>query len=206
MIVVSLVMCSAPLQAQGPASVPTARQELPPTNDAKEIVRRALNVDQSAFQLVRNYTLERREELKVLDKNGVLKKHEINTYDVTILYNQPYSRRIRKDDKPLTDKDQQKEEEKLDKFVSERQNESPDEQEKRLAKQEKERQEERAFVRDIINAYDFRDRGRMIGWMATTLMWWRRSPERISGRRSPMPIFFPSSAGRFGSASRIMAA
>ena len=113
MIVLLLVMCSAILRAQeSPPAAPAVRQELPPTNDPKEIVRRALDVDQSAFQLARNYTFERREELKVLDKKGDLKKHEINTYDVTILYDEPYSRRIRKDDKPLTDKDEKKEAEK----------------------------------------------------------------------------------------------
>ena len=82
------------------------------TNDPKEIVRRALDVDQNGFRLARNYTFERREELKVLNRRGALKKHEINTYDVTILYDEPYSRRIRKDDKPLTDKEEMKEAEK----------------------------------------------------------------------------------------------
>ena len=113
-------------------------------------------MDQRDFQLARNYTYEQREELKVLDKRGAIKKHEINTYDVTILYDEPYLRRIRKDDKPLTDKEERKEAEKVDRFVAERKNESEEEHEKRLAKQEKERQEARAFVRDIINAYDFR--------------------------------------------------
>ena len=157
-IVLLLVVCSATLRAQesAPPMVPAARQELPPTDDPKEIVRRGLDVDQRDFQLARNYTYEEREELKVLDKKGAPKKHEINTYDVTVLYDEPYSRRIRKDDKPLPDKEEKKEAEKLDRFVAERKNESGREHEKRLAKQEKQRQEARAFVRDIINAYDFR--------------------------------------------------
>jgi hypothetical protein len=113
-------------------------------------------LDLTDFQLARNYTYEQREDLKVLKTGGAVKKHEINTYDVTILYYEPYSRRIRKNDKPLTEKEERKEAEKLDRFVAERKNESAKEHEKRLAKQEKERQEERAFVRDIINAYDFR--------------------------------------------------
>ena len=135
------------------------RQVLPPTNDPKEIVRRALDVDQIDFSLARNYTYEQRNEMKVLDRRGAVKKHEINTYDVMILYDEPYSRRIRKDDKPLTGKEERKEAEKLDKFVAERKNEDEKEHEKRLAKQEKDRQDERAFVRDIINAYDFQMSG-----------------------------------------------
>jgi len=156
-IVLLLVAFSAALRAQESTSAPpVVRQELPPTNDPKEIVRRALDVDQNGFRLARNYTFERREELKVLNRGGVLKKHEINTYDVTILYDEPCSRRIRKDDKPLNDKEEMKEAESLDRLVEERKNESPEEHHRRLAKREKQRQEERAFVRDIINAYDFR--------------------------------------------------
>lgn len=156
-IVLLLAVCSATLRAQeSPPAAPAVRQELPPTNDPKEIVRRALDMDQTNFQLTRNYTFERREEVKVLDKRGDLKKHEINTYDMIFLYGQPWLRHIRKDDKPLTDKEERKEAEKLDRLVAERKNESEEERQKRLAKQEKEREEERAFVRDIINAYDFR--------------------------------------------------
>ncbi|MGO8786181.1 MAG: hypothetical protein ACLQVL_02195 [Terriglobia bacterium] len=158
--VLFLVMSSAILRPQEPPpAAPAVQQELPPTNDPKEIVRRALDVDQSAFQLERNYTFERREELKVLNKKGNLKKREANTYDVTILYGQPYSRRIQKDDKPLSDTDERKESEKADRFVAEHKNESAEQREKRLAKQEKEREEDRAFVRDVINAYDFRIMG-----------------------------------------------
>jgi len=151
------VLCSSaafiPAQEPPPAA-PAARQEQP--EDTKEIVRRALEADQASFQLARNYTYEHRDDLEVLDKKGDVKKHEVTTYDVTILYDEPYLRRIRKDDKPLSDKDEKKEAEKEDKFIAQRKNESEQEHAKRLAKQEKERQQERAFARDIINAYDFR--------------------------------------------------
>jgi hypothetical protein len=159
-IALLLVICSATVRAQeSPPAAPAVQQKLPPTNDAKEIVRRALDLDLTDFQLARNYTYEQRADLKVRDKGGAVKKHEINTYDVTILYDESYSRRIRKDDKPLTDKEERKEAEKLDRFVAERKNESAKEHEKRVAKREKERQDERAFTRDIINAYDFRLQG-----------------------------------------------
>jgi len=155
-IALFLLVCAAPLRAQGsPPAAPADPAALPPTNDPKEIVRRALDEDQNDFRLARNYTFERRVELKILDKKGALKKRETNTYDETILYDQLCSRRIQKDDKPLSDQDERKEQEKLDRLVAERQNESDEEHKKRLEKQEKERQEERAFVRDVINAYDF---------------------------------------------------
>ena len=152
-----LVVCSrtAPAQEALPAG-PASRQGPPTTPDAKEIVRRALDVDQANFQLARNYTFERREEIKLLGKKGNLKKHEINTYDMIFLYDEPWSRHIRKDDKPLASKEDRKEAEKMDRFIAERKNESEEKRQKRLEKREKERQEERAFVRDVINAYDFR--------------------------------------------------
>ncbi len=143
------------LKGQGPSpSALTVRPEPPP--DAKAIVRRGLEADERNYQLARDYTFERRQELKLLDKKGKPKKDEINTYDVTILYDEPYERRIRKDDKPLTGKEEKKEEDKLQKFTSEREHESANEHTKRLAKFEKERKEERAFASDVLNAYDFK--------------------------------------------------
>jgi len=149
-----LVLSCRDLRArEPPAQAHLVRQELP--EDAKEIVRRGLDADQHDFERARDYTFEQREELKVSDRKGKVKKREINTYDITILYGEPYARRIRKDDKPLTDKEEKKAADKLERFVSERKNESSSEHQKRLAKEEKERQEARAFERDIINAYDF---------------------------------------------------
>jgi len=85
-----------------------------------------------------------------------VKHHELYTNDVTILYDEPYERRILRDDKPLSAKDEKKEEDKIDKFIAKHKNESPEEHQRRIAKEEKEREEDRAFSRDIINAYDFK--------------------------------------------------
>lgn len=143
-------------QDAAPPAGPAARQELAPTNDPKEIVRRSLDVDRKDFELARDYTYEQRVELTVLDKKGARKHHELYANDFTILYDEPYARRIRKDDKPLSEKEEKKEQEKLDKFVAKHKSESQKERERRLADVEKRRQESRAFARDIINAYDFR--------------------------------------------------
>ena len=117
---------------------------------------RALNFDQHNFQLARNYTFQERRVVKALDKNGSQKHLDIQTYDVTILYDEPYSRLIQKNDKPLTEKEEQKEEEKLDKFIAKHKNESEKDRQERAAKREKERHQGRAFSADVMNAYDFR--------------------------------------------------
>jgi hypothetical protein len=160
-VVLLSVLAWTSLSAQEPArpSASAERQELPHTDDPKEIVRRSLEKDQQDFMLERDYTYQEREELKVLDKNGGIKHHELHTDDITILYDEPYSRRILKDDKPLTDSDEKKEQDKMDKFTAKYKNESESDRDKRLAKKEKGRQEDRAFAGDVLNAYDFRKMG-----------------------------------------------
>jgi hypothetical protein len=128
---------------------------LPPTNDPKEIVRRSVEMDHRNWELARNYTCQQREVEKQLGKHGEVKSTEVKTYDVNFYYGQEYSRLIQKDDKPLSEKDQKKEDEKLEKFLAKLRNQSEEERQKRAAKEKKEREEGRAFLRDMVNAYDF---------------------------------------------------
>jgi hypothetical protein len=90
-----------------------------------------------------------------MDGHGNAKSQEIRTYDITAYHDELYRRLIQKDDKPLSDKGQKKEDEKLDKFLQKRKNESEEDRRKRLAQKEKEREKERAFDKDVMNAYDF---------------------------------------------------
>ncbi len=169
--------CLAGLAAQEPArsakpgqsrqqhSVPGVQQsasgteakppELPPTNDPKEIVRRSIETDHRNWERARNYTCQQREVEKRLGKHGEVKSTEIRTYDVNFYYGEEYSRLIQKDDKPLSDAERKKEDEKLEKFLSKLRNQSEEEHEKRLAKEKRGREEHRAFLRDVVNAYDF---------------------------------------------------
>ncbi len=139
------------------AEDPTAK--LPPTTDAKEIVRRATEVDHHNFERAQKYTCVQRQVVKVLDKQGSVKSTEIKTYDVNYYFGEFYPKLIQMDDKPLSEKEQKKEDEKLEKFLDKRRNESEEERQKRLEKEKKEREESRAFVRDVVNAYDFRMAG-----------------------------------------------
>jgi hypothetical protein len=148
LLIIFLLASTAPAQqVPGP--------DLPPTTDPREIVRRSVEIDHKTIELARNYTCQQREVTKQLGSHGEVKSTEIKTWDITVLYGEPYSRLIEKDDKPLSAKEEQKEEEKLDKFINKRKNESEEERQKRQAKEKKEREEERAFLRDVVNAYDF---------------------------------------------------
>ena len=130
--------------------------KLPPTTDVKEIVRRAVVGDHHNFERAQKYTCVQRQVVKELDKHGNVKSTEIKTYDVNYYFGEVYPKLIQIDDKPLSEKEQKKEDEKLEKFLDKHRNESEEDRQKRLDKDKKEREESRAFVRDVINAYDFR--------------------------------------------------
>ncbi len=124
--------------------------------DPKEIVRRSVETDHRTLELARNYTCMNRQVIHHLDKHGQVKSTEIKTFDINFYYGEEYFRLVQIDDKPLTDKEQKKEDEKLEKFLVRLRNESDAEREQRLEKERKEREEGRAFLRDVVNAYDFR--------------------------------------------------
>lgn len=154
---------SSPTPASGQTSLPAqeataANQaaQLPPTNDPKEIMRRAVEIDRRTLELARTYTCQHREVVKHLDKHGNVKSTEIKTYDINFYYGEDYSRLIMVDDKPLSEKEQKKEDEKLEKFLAKYRKESEEDRQKRHDKEKKEREEARAYRRDVINAYDFR--------------------------------------------------
>src|SRR5262252_7264278 len=122
-VIIGLVLLSflSPLIAQD-AIAPPLHTDFPPTNDPKEIVRRSVEIDHRTLELARNYTCQQREVEKHLDSHGAVKSVDIKTWDITVLYGEPYSRLIQKNDQPLSEKEEKKEEEKMDKFLAEHKN------------------------------------------------------------------------------------
>jgi hypothetical protein len=127
-----------------------------PVFDAKEIVRRSVELDHHNFERAQKYTCTHRQVIKHLDKHGNVKSTEIKTFDINFYFGEFYSRLVQIDDKPLSEKEQKREDEKLEKFLAKRRNEDEEERRKRADKEKKDREEGRAFVRDVVNAYDFR--------------------------------------------------
>jgi hypothetical protein len=99
--------------------------------------------------------VERQEERR-LDGKGQVKSTEVKTFDVMEIYGEQVQKLIAKDDKPLSDKEARKEDEKIQKLIDKRKNESEDDRKKRLEKEEKDREEERQFVKEIADAYNFK--------------------------------------------------
>jgi hypothetical protein len=107
------------------------------------------------YKTGRDYTYIEREVQHKLDGNGQIKSTEVQTYEIMALYGEQFQRLIEKDDKPLPEKDAAKEEERIQRELDKRKNETDEERAKRQAEQEKLRQKNREFVSEVANAYDF---------------------------------------------------
>ncbi len=104
----------------------------------------------------RDYTYMGREVENKLDGKGQTKSTEVKTYEVLEIYGEQVRRLIEKDDKPLDPKEAAKEEEKIQKVIDKRKNESAEERRKREEKDVKDREDGRKFVREVADAYDFK--------------------------------------------------
>ncbi len=145
-----LILTSFPVFGQIQEVAPTLSQD-----QIRDLIRQASDRDIENDKRQRDYTYVEREEQHKLDGKGATKSVESKTHEVMVLYHEPVERLIAKDDKPLSEKDAAKEDERIQKIVDKRKNESEGERKKRLEKEEKEREDDRQFVREVTDAYNF---------------------------------------------------
>ena len=105
---------------------------------------------------LRDYTYIEHEVQNNLDGKGNKKSTEIKTYEILEIYGEQVQRLIEKGDKPLSAKDAAKEEEKIQKIIDKRKNEPEDARKKREEKVAKQREDDRKFVHEISDAYNFK--------------------------------------------------
>jgi hypothetical protein len=122
----------------------------------RELLRRVAEKDLENDKRLRDYTYIERDEEHTLDGGGKVKKIESTTSEVLVIYGEQVERKIAKDDKPLSAEETKKEEARIQKITDKRKNESESERRKRLEKEEKEREDDRKFVLEIADAYNFR--------------------------------------------------
>jgi hypothetical protein len=122
----------------------------------QRLFRVVADKDMENDKRLRDYTYIEREVEHRLDGKGQTKSTEMRTYEIMEIYGEQVQRLIQKDDKPLSDKDAAKEEEKIQKIIDKRKNESESDRKKREAKEEKDREESREFVREVADAYAFK--------------------------------------------------
>jgi hypothetical protein len=105
---------------------------------------------------LRDYTYIERQEEHKLDGQGNVAKTEIRTLEILEIYGEHVEKLIAKDDKPLTEGDAKKEDEKIQKIIDKRKDESESDRRKRQEKEEKSREDDRKFVLEIADAFNFR--------------------------------------------------
>jgi len=128
-------------------------------DQTRQLIRESACKDAENDKKLRDYTYLERQQVRRIDGKGQVKSTEIKAYDVMQIYGERVEKLISKDDKPLSAKDAKKEDDKIQKLIDKRKNESDADRAKRLQKEEKEREEDRQFVREVADAYNFRFAG-----------------------------------------------
>src|SRR5438552_16738790 len=80
-----------------------------PAQDAREIMRKSVEVDQSNWMRMKDYTWIARETQRQLDSNGKIKSEEKNAWETVILYGEPHRRMLERHSQPLPPDEQRKE-------------------------------------------------------------------------------------------------
>ncbi len=130
------------------AVIPVSAQQPGPG----EILRRAIEINQQDWNEAAHYDYYERE------RDGATSK----TYHVIMLYDSPYSRLVAVNDQPLSAEEEAKAQERFANIAAERQNESPEGRERRVARYRKERERDRVLMTEIARALDFTLAGREI--------------------------------------------
>ncbi len=127
--------------------------------DAREIVRKSVELDQTNWLRMQDYTWTARSTERHFDSSGKVKSTDESAWETVILDGEPYRRMLERDGRPLPPAEQAKQQEKLDKATAKLARETPEEKRRRLADYEARRRKEREFLREIPDAFDVRIKG-----------------------------------------------
>ena len=123
--------------------------------DAREIVRRAVELDKNNGDNWRNFTYVQRQVDKQFESSGKVKSQADRTWDVTFQEGSPYRRLIARNGIPLTPQEQQAEDEKMQWNIAERRKESKEQRERRTAEWRKRLDRQREPLNEVPDAFDF---------------------------------------------------
>jgi len=123
--------------------------------DAREIVRKSVELDQANWLRMRDYTWIAHETERSLDSRGGVKSEKSETWETLVLSGQPHRRMLERDGRPLKSDEQRKEQAKLDRVAAKLEHETPEQRQRRVSEYEKEREKDREFLREVTDLYDF---------------------------------------------------
>lgn len=146
---------SSPAKPTTAKAAPQGTGTAEPAPDPRELVRHAADGEMENEKKANSYTYVQRSETKKLDGDGKVFSTESETSEVMVLYGEHVERLIAKNDQPLSAKDAAKAEDKINKFMDERKNETDEQRKKRLADKQKDEQQQKSYVAEIADAYNF---------------------------------------------------
>jgi hypothetical protein len=144
------VATSQPIELKADAS------GIVPPDQIRQLLKRAEENDLENDKRQRDYTYTESVERHKLDDHGNVKKTETWTSEILEVYGEPVERLTSKDNKTLSSHEAKKEDDKIQKIIDKRKNESDGDRRKRIQKEEKSREEDRKFVLEIADAFAFR--------------------------------------------------
>ncbi len=127
--------------------------------DAREIVRRSVELDRKNLEAARQYAYLERQLERQLDGSGKVKQQTLRTFDVTLQDGSPYRRLVARNDQPIAAAEQQWEQEKLARSIEERRHETAEQRARRIAEWERKRQKQREPLRELADAFNFQIAG-----------------------------------------------
>src|SRR5579863_1311498 len=116
-----------------------------------EIVRHSMERDWTDFEARKDYVYQQHREFREYAKDGTVGSRRSETKEIVIVAGRPFERLIARNDRPLVDKEARREQEKFDHEVESWQHQSAEDR----VKSEKERAEDRKFIRELPDAFLF---------------------------------------------------
>jgi hypothetical protein len=120
----------------------------------REVIREAAKRERANEEKVKNYTWIERVEKRNLNSDGSIKSTEIRTHEFMVIYGELVRRLVSVNDKPISEKEKAKQDEKIEKLIRERENETSEQKQKRIARYDKEQADAREFVEEVTDAYN----------------------------------------------------
>src|ERR1700730_1920197 len=94
--------------------------------DAREIVRKSVELDQANWLRMKDYTWIAHETERHLDSSGQMKSQDSKAWETVILYGEPQRRIFERNGEPFSSGEQQKQRQKLDQAVAKLERETPE--------------------------------------------------------------------------------
>ena len=122
--------------------------------DAKEILKRALDHDERNLAILDTYMYERKTIVRFLDKNGRIEDTKEALNEVFHVDGSQVERHLLKNGKTLSGNDEAAEQKRVDREVAKIKAESPKDRARRRGETDKDKREEIEARREIVDAYD----------------------------------------------------